>query len=190
MTEHGVLSRILSIYDEIASLFEKNLNDPDNCLERTAWLVQGYVQGEHERVEELLVFPALSKTGVERQLISVLVEQHKIGGDITDAIFQGLKGKQQTSSKKESLAKFCRAYSRMFRPHAAREDTVVYPALRKVMSADEFVEFSDKVHRLETKMQAVDIENIVKEIQSIEKALGIDDLAYYSARIPEVGEKE
>ncbi|CFE82960.1 Uncharacterised protein [Mycobacterium tuberculosis] len=73
------------------------------------------------------------------------------------------------------------AYIRMFEPHEAREDTVVFPALRDVMSAVEFRDmaetFEDEEHR---RFGEAGFQSVVDKVADIEKSLGIYDLSQFT----------
>ena len=69
----------------------------------------------------------------------------------------------------------------MTRPHEAREDTVLFPALRSVVTAKEFHDlgerFEDKEHALFGKQG---FEGIVPQVEAIERTLGISDLNQFT----------
>jgi hemerythrin-like domain-containing protein len=71
----------------------------------------------------------------------------------------------------------------MYRPHEAREDTVLFPALRQIVSKQEFdalgEDFEDKEHQL---FGEDGFEKIVDRIASIEKTLGVYELSQFTPR--------
>ena len=71
----------------------------------------------------------------------------------------------------------------MYRPHEAREDTVLFPALRQIVSKSEFdalgEEFEKKEHAL---FGEEGFEKIVDRVASIEKALGIYELSQFTPK--------
>ena len=70
----------------------------------------------------------------------------------------------------------------MYRPHAAREDTVLFPAFRAVIGRSGYAElgeqFEDKEHEL---LGEHGFEGTVAEVAQLEAALGIADLAKFTA---------
>jgi len=72
----------------------------------------------------------------------------------------------------------------MYRPHAAREDTVLFPAFRSVVSSKEFdalgEEFEDREQELFGKKGFV---NMVNAVAEIEKKLGIYELAQFTPEL-------
>ena len=85
--------------------------------------------------------------------MKVLREQHQAGRRLTGDIIQLATPaalKDATGAKKLSAS--ITQFIRMYRPHEAREDTVLFPAIRSLMTAKEFDElgdrFEDKEHQL------------------------------------------
>ena len=74
-----------------------------------------------------------------------------------------------------------RLFIRMYRPHAAREDTVLFPAFRSLVSTHEYAalgeEFEEKEHAL---FGEDGFERVVAEVAVLERTLGIHDLAGFT----------
>lgn len=74
-------------------------------------------------------------------------------------------------------------FIRMYEPHEAREDTVLFPAIRSIVSKHEFdalgEEFEKKEHQL---FGQEGFEKMVDQVAGIEKRLGIYDLALFTPR--------
>ena len=72
----------------------------------------------------------------------------------------------------------------MYRPHEAREDTILFPALRSIVSEHEFdalgEEFETKEHQLFGKEG---FEGEVEKVGEIEKQLGIYDLSKFTPQV-------
>jgi hypothetical protein len=86
MREHGVLARILLIYDDISFRLEKGINYPPEVPPKAAGLVQQFVEDYHEKLEEEYVFPRLVKTGKLGDLVNFLLEQHQAERRLTERI--------------------------------------------------------------------------------------------------------
>ena len=75
----------------------------------------------------------------------------------------------------------CRAFLRMYRPHAAREDTVLFPALKKLLSPKQLEALGDRFEDEENRRFGADgFGKIVEQVAAIEKQLGIHDLAQFT----------
>jgi len=81
--------------------------------------------------------------------VKVLKEQHKAGRILTEFIkISAVPSALKESPKRKALAEKIHLFIRMYRPHASREDTILFPAFRSIVSAPEFdslgEEFEDK----------------------------------------------
>jgi len=69
----------------------------------------------------------------------------------------------------------------MYRPHAAREDTVIFPAFRDLLGQSGYRElgeqFEDKEHEL---LGEHGFETAVAEVARLEQYLGLGDLALFT----------
>jgi hypothetical protein len=72
----------------------------------------------------------------------------------------------------------------MYLPHESREDTVLFPAFRKLVPGSEYdalgEEFENKEHQL---FGEGGFESVVDKVAAIEKQLGIYDLAQFTPRV-------
>jgi hemerythrin-like domain-containing protein len=176
MQEHGVLERILLIYDEAARRIDAKESFDLSVVKSSADIVKRFIENYHEKNEEQFVFPRLQAAAREVDLVTVLLLQHKRGREVTDDILR-----RSAASATPELAQALRSFTRMYRPHAAREDTVLFPAFRDVMGRDAYRElgeqFEDKEHEL---IGEHGFENTVAEVARLEAALGIGDLAKFT----------
>jgi hemerythrin-like domain-containing protein len=182
MREHGVLNRIMLVYEESARRLDGAEPIPFEALAKAADVVKRFIEGYHEKLEEDFLFPRFEKAGKLVELTQTLRGQHEAGRTLTDRIL-GLSV-AATASKdddRKRLAGAMRAFTRMYRPHEAREDTVLFPALREIVSRKELDElgeqFEDKEHELFGKEG---FEGVVPQVAAIEKAFGIYELAQFT----------
>jgi hemerythrin-like domain-containing protein len=69
----------------------------------------------------------------------------------------------------------------MYRPHAAREDTILFPQLHTLISKHEFEELGEKFEKLEHDLfGSKGFENTVAKIEAIEKELGTYELELFT----------
>ncbi len=183
MREHGVLDRLLLVYEEI--LWRRLLQQqefPPEVLSRSADIVRRFIEDYHEKLEEDFIFPRFERAGKLASLVGVLRTQHQAGRRLTDTIraratLAAIKDPAERMRLREPL----RLFVRMYRPHAAWEDTVLFPAVRSVVSAHEFAALGEEFERKEHQLFGSDgYERIVAEIAGLEAALGIEDLARFT----------
>ena len=175
MQEHGVLRRILLIYDEAIARVEKQRALDLSVVTKAAGIVRRFVEDYHEKQEEEFVFPRMRSAQREVELVATLLRQHERGRRLTDEIIR------RSSGAAPDLVGMLRSFVRMYRPHAAREDTVLFPAFRDVVGRAAYRElgeqFEDKEHEL---FGEHGFEAVVREVAELERSLGIYDLASFT----------
>lgn len=73
----------------------------------------------------------------------------------------------------------------MYQNHAAREDTIVFPAWKKNCSDKQLDEISGQFEDIEPKMFGKDgFEDAERKIGGIETAMGLSDLAQFTSPAP------
>jgi hemerythrin-like domain-containing protein len=185
MREHGVLRRALFVYSEAAARLRKNPSGvaPD-AIQKTAILFRAFGEEYHEKkLEEAYIFPAVKSAGGQAASYpDILVTQHQRGREITDYILAVTQGAKLDANNAEPLTRAIRSLVRMYRPHAAREDTVVFPAWKQILTAKQLDEMNDKFEEIEHQQFGEDgFENAVQQISDIESELGMADLSQFTA---------
>lgn len=177
MQEHGVLERVLLIYDEAARRLERREALDLTVVTRAAGIVRRFVEEYHERLEEQFVFPRLEAARREVDLVAVLRRQHQRGREVTDEMVRLASAGTGTAR----LAELLRSFQRMYRPHAAREDTVLFPAFRAVVGRAEYRELGERFEEQEhSRFGEHGFEETVAEVAKLEAAVGIADLASFT----------
>ena len=167
MREHGVLRRALFVYSEAAMRLRSNPStvSPD-ALQKTAKLFRAFGEDYHEKkLEEAFIFPAVKKAGgVAAGYTDILIEQHNRGREITEYILSVTKAAKIEPSDTVLLTKALESMVRMYRPHAAREDTVIFPAWKQTLTAKQLDDMNDKFEDIEKEMLGENgFENAVKQ---------------------------
>lgn len=182
MREHGVLNRVLLIYEEGTRRAETAGElVPVGQLKSSANIIRRFIEDYHEKLEEDFLFPRFEKAGKHVELVGVLRRQHEAGRKLTDETLRLLGASVNSEDTRRHIATNLRKFIRMYRPHEAREDTVLFPALREVISHKELEElgerFEEKEHALFGKEG---FEGVVVQVGAIEEQLGIDNLASFT----------
>jgi len=76
-----------------------------------------------------------------------------------------------------------RLFGRMYEPHAAREDTVLFPAFRALVGEKELVKLKDVFEQKEKALPHGGFEQMVTLVAKLEQSLGIGDLARSTPRL-------
>jgi hemerythrin-like domain-containing protein len=188
MREHGVLRRALLVYIETVPRLRAAqgslLPEP---ITRTAKLFRSFGEDYHERkLEEAYIFPVVKRAGgAAAAYVDVLKAQHDRGREVTDYILtMAGKGSIGTGDA-EPLARAFETFVLMYQNHTAREDTIVFPAWKAALSERQLDEMGDKFEEIEHRTFGKDgFDDAVKQIGEIEQALGLADIAQFTAPRP------
>jgi hemerythrin-like domain-containing protein len=183
MQEHGLLNRILLIYDHCkATLVTKQSFDLSSLL-NAAGIIRSFVEDYHEKQEENYLFPRFQKAHQLTDLVQTLKQQHNAGRSITDQVMQLSKSRFLTDSENQKLITLLTNFNVMYRPHEAREDTVLFPAFRKIISQHEYDSLGEEFEKNEHTLFGEDgFEAMVNKVAGIEKQLGIYELGQFTPR--------
>ena len=165
MREHGVLNRILLIYDESVRRLDAGAADvPSDVITGAADIVRRFIEDYHEKLEETHLFPRFERAKTMTDLVATL---------------QNIKN----AGERPKLIAAIRQFNRMYRPHEAREDTVLFPAFRKIVSKNEYASLGEDFEKQEHELFGEDgFESMVDKVAGLEKRLGIYDLGQFTPR--------
>jgi hemerythrin-like domain-containing protein len=184
MREHGVLNRILLIYDEHLRRLEAKRTFDGAALAAAADIVRRFVEEYHEKLEEEFLFPRFRKAGKLVKLVDTLQEQHVAGRRLTTHIRElGSLATLKYVSDSDKLADALRGFLRMYRPHEAREDTVLFPAFRSIVSGHEYDALGEDFEKKEDELFGEDgFFKVVDQVAQLEKKLGIYELSQFTPK--------
>jgi len=185
MREHGLLKRILLIYGEAIRRLEAKEDLPPKSIADSAGIIRAFVEDYHEKLEEDHLFPRFRRAGKLVDLVEVLEAQHKAGRKLTDVTLslatpQALKSDDDRRTLIVSLQQFIRMYN----PHEAREDTILFPAFHEIVSQNEYDALGEDFEKKENQLFGDGgFEKNVAKVEAIEKTLGIYDLAQFTPKV-------
>ena len=85
----------------------------------------------------------------------------------------------------EVMARALESYVVMYANHAAREDTIVFPAWREALSDKQLREMGETFEDIRNRQFGKDgFDAAVKTVAAVEEALGYADLAQFTAPTP------
>ena len=182
MREHGILKRVLLIYEEIIRRARAEKDFSPRAVTDSATVIRKFIEDYHEKLEEDHLFPRFRKAGKLVDLIDTLQKQHQAGRRVTDRAV-AIAGSLKTKDDRNKLADELQSFVRMYAPHEAREDTVLFPELHKIVSPHEYDALGEKFEGIERKTFGGDGFDIyLDKVTAIEKQLGIYDLNQFTPR--------
>jgi hemerythrin-like domain-containing protein len=185
MKEHGVLNRCLLIYEEGLRRLPDKAEVSPAVFNHTAILIRKFVEEYHEKNEEKYIFPVFEKARKLTDLVHTLKVQHRAGRKVTAEILRlSEPAAFRADANRERLASLCHAFIRMYRPHEAREDTVLFPAVRTILTPKQVESLGDRMEEDEHKVLGDEgFEKSVALVETLEKQLGIYDLSQFTPKM-------
>lgn len=179
MREHGLLNRVLLIYDNCADRLQNKQAFDLKAVADAREIIKNFVEAYHEKLEEEHLFPRFEKAGKLTDLVAVLRRQHEAGRTVTADIGTCLQKKDDVA-----LITYLRAFTRMYRPHEAREDTVLFPAFQALVPAKEYRALGEQFEAREHQLFGREgFEGQVARVGQIERQLGIYDLSQFTPKV-------
>jgi hemerythrin-like domain-containing protein len=188
MREHGLLNRILLIYEEGLRRLRTKEDVTPELFHSAATLVRKFVEDYHEKLEENYIFPEFEEKKTLVDLVKTLRTQHQAGRAVTELILRNAAPDRfRREEPRRELVRSVEAFIRMYRPHEAREDTVLFPAIHKILPAKQIKDLGEQFEKEEDKLFGEEgFEKTVARVAAIEKELGIYDLNQFT---PKLGRK-
>ena len=184
MREHGLLNRVLLIYDEHLRFLAARKPFDGSILVSAAEVIRQFVEDYHEKLEENFLFPRFRKARKLVGLVDTLESQHKAGRELTAQIRElAATATFKLVSDADKLADVLRAFLRMYRPHEAREDTVLFPAFRSLVSPHEYDSLGEDFEKKEDELFGEDgFFKVVDQVAQLERKLGIYNLEQFTPK--------
>jgi hemerythrin-like domain-containing protein len=183
MREHGVLERVLLIYEAAMRKFELQDDFDPVILANSAQIVHEFIEEYHEKSEEQHVFPRFKEAGKMVELIDTLLQQHEAGRRVTQTILRAAPQSRRPGEPRRQLISAMRIFTAMYRPHAAREDTDLFPKLRHLVSSNEYDAMAEEFEKEEHRRFGDDgLGKIIERVAGLEQAIGIYDLDQFTPR--------
>ena len=183
MQEHGLLERILGLYAESARRIRTGEATSGAMLHELGAIAREFVHDYHEHNEEQELFVRAQTVTTLAPLVATLRAQHARGREYNALLTQWTEPAAFADAARRTLvATACEGLVRMYRPHAARENTVLFPAVRGLYSHHDWHELGERLEAEEHRRFANGgFEGMVARVADMERSVGIEDLAQFTA---------
>lgn len=176
MTDHGVLKRLLLAYRAASAQLAAGNDPPLAAVVDAGRLIEDYIESFHEGLEEAYVFPRVRDELPD--LVHTLLVQHDRGRHLTASIYSSGEVDLTRPDARAGLRGRLDAFVRMYEPHEAWEDTVVFPALRRASSQRELDLLAERFATLQTDRYGDQaLTQLLDRVAEVEQQLGVADLA-------------
>ena len=139
MRGHGLLLRALIVYDVIKDRIVKGQEAEPSLILDTVSVFHNYLEGFHEMAEEKYIFAPMENNKVDFAAIQELKVQHGSGFELTHRITNLAKA----GTLKAEMAGYLDDFIKMYRHHAAYEDTIIFPAFEAMDKRENLVELAE-----------------------------------------------
>ncbi|WP_407119088.1 hemerythrin domain-containing protein [Bradyrhizobium sp. LMG 9283] len=154
---------------------------PTSPEEHRYEIVRDFINNYHEKSEEEHVFPRFKKAGRMIDLVDTLLAQHQAGRNVTETIIRLAPSGRSSVDDRRQLVAAMQSFIRMYRPHAAREDTDLFPKLKDLVSTNEYDSMAEEFERKEHQLFGEDgFERMAARVAELEQTMGIRDLAQFT----------
>src|SRR5258708_25083069 len=123
MREHGVLQRILLIYEAGSRRISQGEDIDPAVFSQAAETMRDFIHDYHEKSEEEHVFPRFKKAGRMVELVDVLMVQHTAGRKLTERILQTAEASRGNKEQRTAMTDGMQAAITLYRSHSGRQDT-------------------------------------------------------------------
>jgi hemerythrin-like domain-containing protein len=185
MREHGVLRRLMLIFDDIGGRLKEGVEFPLKVLVGASDIIRRFMQDYHEPNEQFHVFNWFGNAGKMVELVAILYQQHLAGRRLIDKVkILSTEENLKNSSERSKIAAFLNTFNQVYRRHAAWEDTMLFPAFRSIISPQDFAAVGEIFEREEEKAFGPNgYEKIVGEVADLEKNLGIYNIQQFTPKL-------
>lgn len=186
MREHGLLNRVLIIYDTLLAQLQQGVAIDQKIVEAAAIMVRDFVHNYHEQQEEMHIFSLFERHNTMVDMVAVLKEQHQVGRALTEDIIRRAQAKSFNSP--DNLAQIAHdmaSFISVYRAHESREDTELFPLVRTLVTAEQFEKLADEFEESEERLFGEHgFERMLEKVGRLETQLGIHDLSSYTPDMP------
>lgn len=185
MREHGLIHRLILLEKLSAYNLEEN-PESVGVLRGAAEIMKSYIHGFHEEYEEHDLYPMFPEGSELHQIGEVMDEQHHVGKSITDEILNLTgEGRSLSEGDIDLMAELVHQFETMYVPHAAIEDTEMWPELHKMKGYAEYMKLGSEMEKQEEeKFGEGHFEQLLERVKELEAELGVDDLDVFTAEEP------
>ena len=185
MQEHGVLRRIMLIYDETGRRLQQGEEFPVPVLTEANLIVRRFMQDYHEMNEQFHLFNHLASAGKLVELVAILYQQHLAGRKLIDKVNILSTGDNLSNpATRQQVAALLHTFNQVYRRHAAWEDTLVFPAFRSITSAEDFAALGETFDKEEKKkFGSGGFEKMLAQVADLEQKLGIYNLQQFTPKL-------
>lgn len=186
--QHSMLRRAVFMLEEIRGGMDARMDLPPEIMIGTVDIIRRLMVDYHQKLEEKYVYPAFDAAQKMSGLVGILREQHAAGAQMTDILRRLADGfSARDLEKRRTVGSAVHQFSRMYQAHTDREDTVLLPALRQVITPAVYREINKAFQNDERQILGQNgLDELTRKLIGFEEALGLGDLAAFTPRVADL----
>ncbi len=172
-TEHRLIQQVVAGMSYLESRITAGAEIDQTLLNRIVEFLRSFADHLHHAKEEALFFPALERRGVPAQgcPVGALLHEHTKGRALVTEFEQAIEASApKTDGSTERLTAAMRALAELYPAHIWKEDYLLFPMSKKVLTADDEAELSEKFEELDRKLGEVEkrrFESLAEELSAM-----------------------
>jgi len=172
--EHEGIKLMLNIMEKISRDLADGKKLNYDHYGKIIEFLQGFADRCHHAKEEVVLFPALEKHGIQNEdgPIGVMLNEHRNGRElviILDMAFKELKSGNKPAIN--SIISSSNDYIQLLRNHIEKENYVLFSLADKVLSVEEQSEIAEQFEKIETEKIGIGkheaYHHLLKELKNI-----------------------
>ncbi len=178
--QHGLVFCILLVYATAAKQLQEKKETDFAALSDTRDLVREYMEQFHNDLsEEKYAMVWLDKANVLTAEVAELRKQHTVSRQLTDRLGVAIKNKQA-----QEAATTIGQFINMYLGHAAWENGIVFPPVKKFVSEAQYIELGERLLEEEDKLFGKGgLEVVYDRVANLMRRFGIFDLSAFTAKL-------
>ncbi|MEW6274970.1 MAG: PAS domain-containing protein [Bacillota bacterium] len=166
--EHRLIEKMLEILQKEAEKLKNKQGNPETVTRALDFFTE-FADGCHHQKEEKALFPLLQERGIPKEggPIGVMLAEHEEGRKLVARMKEAADQKDWPQ-----LAEAAAGYSELLKGHIWKEDDVLYPAGKKVLSAGDAGSLVERFEEIEKELGPGVHEKYARLVHELERKSG------------------
>lgn len=150
--EHRVIEKVIGVLKHMVDAVKTGVNPPVNDFRNTVDFLRIFADRCHHSKEEDALFPILEERGVPRfgGPIGVMLQEHEQGRSLIRGMLQAIEAIVKGDEHGYIVfSEKALSYAELLHDHISKEDNVLYPIGRNVLSEEDIERLSKDFEKIE-----------------------------------------
>jgi hemerythrin-like domain-containing protein len=183
--EHAFLDRIMLVMDHTLRSAVSGTKTDLATIRKACNIISDVVDAHHMKIEEDEIYPKFANDAILKNLVSELEIQHNEARKMVAKIQDLCKaGRSISKAEINDMNRIFNEFHTMIMAHAAREESVLFPAMQGTWSDKELDALKEKQEKHEEKLLGKDaINKVYSMIGDLEMSAGLESVRDFTRRL-------